>query len=133
KGMLDRRASDLHLRSGSVPIYRIDGSLTPLDLKALAPDMVREVLYHMISVRQRKIFEAKSEVDFSYAVPGLGRFRGNAFRQRGSVAIVLRQIPTKIPNFSDLHLPAVMAKFCKLSRGLVLICGPTGSGKSTAL
>jgi len=87
----------------------------------------------MITSRQRKIFDVKNEVDFSFAVPNVGRFRGNAFRQRGSVAVVLRQIPTEIPNFQQLYLPPVMSKICKLSRGLVLVCGPTGSGKSTTL
>jgi twitching motility protein PilT len=133
RGMVERRASDLHLRSGALPIYRIDGNLTPVSDKVITPDMAKETLYHMISVRQRKIFEVKNDVDFSFAVPGLGRFRGNAFRQRGSVAIVLRQIPTKIPDFAELHLPKVMPKFCQLSRGMVLVCGVTGSGKSTTL
>ena len=80
---------------------------------------------------QRRVLE--SEVDFSFAVHGIGRFRGNAFRQRGSVAIVLRQIPTIVPTFQELQLPKVMMKFAQLSRGLVLVCGPTGSGKSTTL
>jgi twitching motility protein PilT len=133
KGMVDRRASDLHLRSGAPPIYRIDGSLTPVSDKIITPDVAKDCLFHMISIRQRKIFEVKNDVDFSFAVPGFGRFRGNAFRQRGSVAIVLRQIPTKIPSFDELHLPRVMPKFCQLSRGLVLVCGVTGSGKSTTL
>lgn len=133
KGMVERRASDLHLRSGAHPIYRVDGFLTPVSDKMITPELAKEALYHMISVRQRKIFEVKNDVDFSFAVPGLGRFRGNAFRQRGSVAIVLRQIPTRIPDFNELHLPKVMPKFCQLSRGLVLVCGVTGSGKSTTL
>jgi twitching motility protein PilT len=133
KMMVEKRASDLHLRAGTPLILRIDGNLIPLEKSLVSPDLAREVLYHMISSRQRKIFEAKSEVDFSFAVHGVGRFRGNAFRQRGSVAIVLRQIPTSIPDFTSLSLPPVMGKFCRLSRGLVLVCGPTGSGKSTTL
>lgn len=133
RGMVERRASDLHLRSGAPPIYRIDGTLVAHDKNTLAPDSVRDILYGMLSIRQRKMFEAKSEVDFSFAVNNVGRFRGNAFRQRGSVAIVLRQIPTRIPTFTELRLPTVIPKFCQLSRGLVLVCGPTGSGKSTSL
>ena len=133
KGMVEARASDLHIRAGSAPIFRVDGNLTHIGSKPLGADLTKETLYHMISVRQRKIFEVKNDIDFSFAVPGLGRFRGNAFKQRGSVAIVLRQIPTKIPDFNDLHLPKVMPKFCQLSRGLVLVCGITGSGKSTTL
>ncbi len=133
QGMVARRASDLHLRSASAPIYRIDGSLIPVVSKPLTAELAKETLYHMISPRQRQIFEEHNDVDFSFAVPGLGRFRGNAFRQRGSVAVVLRQIPTRIPEFDELHLPKVMPKFCQLSRGLVLVCGVTGSGKSTTL
>src|SRR5262245_22123713 len=104
QGMVEHRASDLHLRSNAAPIYRIDGSLQPVTSRPLAADLVKEALYHMISPRQRQIFEEKNDVDFSFAVPGLGRFRGNSFRQRGSVAIVLRQIPTRIPDFEELKL-----------------------------
>ncbi|OVE78436.1 hypothetical protein BVX98_00300 [bacterium F11] len=131
--MVERRASDLHIRVGTPVIYRIDGHLKSEDRIPLPPEIVREALYLMLHPRQRKIFEAKHEVDFSYAIPDYGRFRGNAFQQRGSVAVVLRQIPTKIPSFSQLQLPKVMEKFCQLSNGLVLVCGPTGSGKSTTL
>jgi len=132
-GMVERQASDLHLRAGTTPIYRVDGNLFSVDGTKTSVDLTKEMLYLMISKRQQKIFEVRNEVDFSFAVPSLGRFRGNAFRQRGSVAIVLRQIPTKIPTFDDLHLPSVLKKFCQLSRGLILVCGPTGSGKSTTL
>jgi twitching motility protein PilT len=132
-GMVEKRASDLHIRTGTPPIYRIDGNLTPLDNSKFSAEQAKDFLYHMLSPRQQKIFEAKNEVDFSYAVPGAGRFRGNAFRQRGSVGIVLRQIPTNIPSFVDLNVPPVFKKFAQLSRGLVLVCGPTGSGKSTSL
>ena len=104
-----------------------------MDKTIISPEVARDALNLMLSPRHRKIFESRSEVDFSFAVPNLGRFRGNAFRQRGSVAVVLRQIPTNIPTFSDLNLPPVMQKFAQLSRGLVLVCGPTGSGKSTTL
>ncbi len=133
KGMVEKRASDLHIRAGTVPIYRIDGNLTPVNNKPMPPEFAKEILYHMLSPRQRKIFELTNDIDFSFAVPGLGRFRGNSFRQRGSIAVVLRQIPTKIPDFNELYLPKVMPKFCQLSRGLVLVCGVTGSGKSTTL
>lgn len=133
KGMVEKRASDLHLRSGTAPIYRVDGNLAPVSSTIVSPDLASSMLSHMLSPNQLRIFEAKNDIDFSYAVAGYGRFRGNAFRQRGSVAIVLRQIPTLIPNFQELHLPKVMPKFCQLSRGLVLVCGVTGSGKSTTL
>ncbi|MCB4756208.1 MAG: type IV pilus twitching motility protein PilT [Elusimicrobia bacterium] len=133
KVMVERRASDLHIRSGTPAVFRIDGELTIIDKTVLSQELVKEVLYLMLSPRHKKIFEAKNESDFSFAAPNLGRFRGNAFRQRGTVALVLRQIPTQIPTFSELNLPTVLQKVCQLSRGLVLICGPTGSGKSTTL
>ncbi len=131
--MVERRASDLHIRTGTPPIYRVDGNLVSATEDRFTPEQAREFLYHMLSPRQQKVFEARNEVDFSYAVANAGRFRGNAFRQRGSVGIVLRQIPTGIPTFSDLNLPPVFKKFAQLSRGLILVCGPTGSGKSTSL
>ncbi len=133
KGMVERKASDMHLRSGTVPIYRIDGNLSSAMKLVITPEMAHQALGQMLTPTQLKIFEARNDIDFSYALPAYGRFRGNAFRQRGSVAIVLRQIPTHIPNFTDLYLPKVMPKFCQLSRGLVLVCGVTGSGKSTTL
>lgn len=133
RGMVEHRASDLHVRSAAAPVFRIDGNLTQADPNKLSPDLVKEMLYFMLTPRQQRYFEDKSEADFSFAIPNVGRFRGNAFRQRGSVAIVLRQIPTTIPGFQELGLPLVMKKFCQLSRGLVLVCGPTGSGKSTTL
>jgi twitching motility protein PilT len=132
-GMVDHTASDLHLRAGMPAVYRIDGNLVAADKHRLSPELAKEALFLMINNRQQKVFELRHEVDFSFAVPHVGRFRGNAFRQRGSVAVVLRQIPTQIPGFDELKLPPVMKKFCQLSRGLVLICGPTGSGKSTSL
>lgn len=133
KGMFERRASDLHLRSGTLPIYRIDGNLSQAGTAPITPVMVQAMLKYMLTAAQMKIFEVQNDIDFSHALPGFGRFRGNAFRQRGSVAIVLRQIPTQIPTFTDLYLPKVMPKFCQLPRGLVLVCGVTGSGKSTTL
>ena len=133
KGMFEKRASDLHIRSSAIPIYRIDGNLIQTETIAITPALAGAMLNHMLTPPQLRIFEAKNDIDFSHALTGFGRFRGNAFRQRGSVAIVLRQIPTQIPNFTDLYLPKVMPKFCQLSRGLVLVCGVTGSGKSTTL
>jgi twitching motility protein PilT len=133
KGMFEKRASDLHIRSRAVPIYRVDGNLIQLEMPAITPPLAAAMLGYMLTPTQMQIFETKNDIDFSHALPGFGRFRGNAFRQRGSVAIVLRQIPTQIPSFNDLFLPKVMPKFCQLSRGLVLVCGVTGSGKSTTL
>lgn len=132
-GMVEKKASDLHIRSGMPPVYRINGELALALNEKITPESAKDILYLMIPSRIQKEFEQKLEVDFSFAVPNVGRFRGNAFRQRGSVAIVLRQIPTIIPSFDDLSLPKVMKKFCQLPRGLILVCGPTGSGKSTSL
>ena len=131
--MFEKRASDLHIRSSAIPIYRIDGNLVQVETSVITPALAGAMLSHILTPSQMRIFEAKNDIDFSHALTGFGRFRGNAFRQRGSVAIVLRQIPTQIPNFNDLYLPKVMPKFCQLSRGLVLVCGVTGSGKSTTL
>jgi len=132
-GMVDKKASDLHIRSGMPPVFRINGNLSQAIPDRISPELAKEALYLMIPLRMQKIFEDTLETDFSFAVPHVGRFRGNAFKQRGSVAVVLRQIPTVIPTFEELQLPAVMKKFCQLSRGLILVCGPTGSGKSTSL
>ncbi|MCG3205928.1 MAG: Twitching mobility protein [Elusimicrobia bacterium] len=133
KGMIEKRASDLHLRSGSVPIYRVDGNLVMASQEIISAKIISELLSQMLNPPQLKSFEERNDIDFSYSLAGTGRYRGNAFRQRGSIAVVLRQIPTVIPSFTQLHLPKILPKFCQLSRGLVLVCGVTGSGKSTTL
>jgi len=128
------KGSDIHLKAGLPPIIRIDGALRAIpNAERLASDVVRNMAYGIMNERQRRIFEENFEVDLSYGVPGLGRFRVNAFAQRGTVAIVLRAIPIAIPTLEGLNLPPVLKKLAMEQRGLILVTGTTGSGKSTTL
>ncbi len=134
KMALKARASDIHIKAGLPPVYRIDGALRPLPN---APRMVSESLQAMaegiMNQEQRRRFETTHECDLAYGVPGLGRFRVNVFKQRGSVSMVLRVIPFKVLTLDDLLLPPVLKKLAREPRGLVLVTGATGSGKSTTL
>lgn len=128
------KGSDIHLKAGLPPIIRIDGALRAIpNAERLASDVVRNMAYGIMNERQRRIFEENFEVDLSYGVPGLGRFRVNAFAQRGTVAMVLRAIPIAIPTLEGLNLPPVLKKLALEQRGLILVTGTTGSGKSTTL
>lgn len=128
------KGSDIHLKAGLPPIIRIDGALRAIpNAERLASDVVRNMAYGIMNERQRRIFEENYEVDLSYGVPGLGRFRVNAFAQRGTVAMVLRAIPIAIPTLEGLNLPPVLKKLALEQRGLILVTGTTGSGKSTTL
>lgn len=131
---LRARASDIHIKAGLPPVYRIDGSLKPLPN---APRMVSEAVARMadgiMNDAQRKKFADTHEVDLAYGVPGLGRFRVNIFSQRGSVSMVFRVIPFKVQDLDELLLPGVLKKIAMEQRGLVLVTGATGSGKSTTL
>lgn len=128
------RGSDIHIKTGLPPIVRIDGRLHPIpNAQRLAPDMVGSMANSMMNDRQRRIFEENSEVDLAYAVPGLGRFRVSCYRQRGTVALVFRAISVNIPSLDELNLPPVLQKLCMEERGLVLVTGTTGSGKSSTL
>ncbi len=130
----ERRASDLHLKVGVPPVLRIDGRLTPLDTeKRTTQEDVLAVAMGIMNPAQKAKFKEKNELDMAYAVPGLGRFRVNVFQQRGSVGMVFRQVPAKILGFEDLMLPAVLQKAAAEQRGLILVTGTTGSGKSTTL
>ena len=132
--MLQRQASDLHLTAGRSPGVRVDGRMIPLDGHAvLASDTNREMLCEIMPAPCRKEFEENWDSDFAYAIPGEGRFRVNAFVDSNGVGAVVRQIPSKVPTADDLGLPAVVKKLCELNRGLVVVTGPTGSGKSTTL
>lgn len=131
--MVKRNASDLHITVGSPPIIRIDGKLTKMEHDILGPEQTKKLAYSVMNERQRKAFEENSELDLSFGVETLSRFRCNVFMQRGNVAMALRQIPYKIMTFDELGLPEVVQKLGELPRGLVLVCGPTGSGKSTTL
>lgn len=131
---LKARASDIHLKAGLPPTYRIDGSLRPHPKAArLAPDELKKMAFSIMNDRQRKRFEDVHEVDLAYGVPGLGRFRVNVFSQRGSISMVLRFIPFEIKGLDELTLPPVLKKIAMEQRGLILVTGATGSGKSTTL
>lgn len=131
--MISRGASDLHVSVGECPKLRIDGRMTGLDAEKLSPKDTQELAYSVLTEQQKKRFEQNAELDFSFAVPKLSRFRGNVFRQRGSVAMAIRTIPFTILSFEDLGLPPAVARLAEKPRGLVLVTGPTGSGKSTTL
>ncbi len=131
---LKARASDIHIKAGLPPIYRIDGALRPLPkAPRISPDMARNMAMEIMSDRQKARFEETREVDLAYGVPGLGRFRVNAFSQRGTISLVLRAIPYEILGIDELLLPPVLKKIANEKRGLILVTGATGSGKSTTL
>ncbi|MGE0791561.1 MAG: type IV pilus twitching motility protein PilT [Sandaracinaceae bacterium] len=133
KVMIDRGASDLHITTGSPPQLRIDGSLVPLKTPPLDPVETKQLCYSVLSEEQTVRFEKTNELDLSFGVRGLSRFRANLFMQRGAVAGAFRAIPFKVLTFEELGLPPVVAELANLPRGLVLVTGPTGSGKSTTL
>ncbi len=131
---LKARASDIHIKPGLPPVYRIDGTLRPHPkLPRLTPEQTKEFAMDIMNDTQKIRFEEIHEVDLSYGVPGLGRFRVNAFTQRGSVSLVFRFIPFEIKSVEELTLPPVIKKIANEHRGLVLVTGATGSGKSTTL
>ncbi len=132
--VITMRGSDLHLSAGSHPVVRVHGELQPLtDLPLLNGSQIRQMVYSIISQKQREKFEANLELDTSYTLPGRSRFRLNVFLQRDSVGCVMRAIPYEIVEFDGLGVPAAVRQFAYLPRGLVLVTGPTGSGKSTTL
>ncbi|HEY3347604.1 MAG TPA: type IV pilus twitching motility protein PilT [Nitrospirota bacterium] len=134
KVSVERRASDIHIKVGSPPVLRIDGRLIPIiEYKRLAQEDVIKLAFGMMNQAQREKFKLKNEADFAYGVPGLGRFRVNVFMQRGTVGLVMRAIPTKMATFEELTLPPVIGKLAMESRGMLLVTGTTGSGKSTTL
>jgi len=133
RAMVERGASDLHITKGSPPQFRIDGSLVPLKMPPLRAEDTKLLAYSALNEEQKIRFEKGLELDFSISVRGLSRFRGNCFMQRGSVGAVFRAIPHKILDFDTLGLPGIVSDLANLPRGLVLVTGPTGSGKSTTL
>ncbi len=133
KAMIEKGASDLHITTGSPPQLRIDGKLVPLKTPPLSPVETRQLCYSVLTDAQKHRFEEENELDLSFGVKGLSRFRSNIFMQRGAVAGTFRTIPFKILSFEELGLPPVVSDFAKRPRGLVLVTGPTGSGKSTTL
>lgn len=130
---VQRGASDIHITVGVPPIFRINGSLVLTDAPRLTVEETEKIFLSISKPEQQAIFKQNGELDFSFAVFGLSRFRVNAFRQRGSVAIVIRLVNEKIPTLEELRLPSVLKSLAAQARGLVLVTGPTGSGKSTTL
>jgi twitching motility protein PilT len=133
KVMVDKGASDVHITAGSPPLLRIDGAMHRLNLAPLSPGETKLLCYSALTEEQRVIFEERHELDFSFPVATISRFRANLFVQRGSVAGAFRQIPFKILSFDELRLPEIVGEIAKKPRGLVLVTGPTGSGKTTTL
>ena len=130
--MIKRGASDLHITAGERPKLRIDGDITNSSTEyVLTPKDTLQIAYTLLTESQKKRFETEDELDFSFGIPNLSRFRGNCFKQRQCVSMVIRQIPFQIKTFEQLNLPPIIAKIAEKPRGLVLVTGPTGSGKST--
>src|SRR4029077_16974572 len=131
---MEGRASDLHLKVGNYPHLRIEGALTPLtDQPRVSAEDMLTMAFSMMSARQKQKFKETTEIDMAYGVAGLGRFRVNVFQQRGNVGLVLRVIPTKIRALDELYLPKIVEQVCDMPRGVILVTGVTGSGKSTTL
>ncbi|MGH7568851.1 MAG: type IV pilus twitching motility protein PilT [Gemmatimonadales bacterium] len=132
--MIEKDASDLHIVAGERPKLRVDGDITNASTdEVLTPKDTLSLAYSVLTENQKKRFETENELDFSFGIQNLARFRGNCFKQRGCVSLVIRQIPFTVKTFEDLGLPPVVAKLAEKPRGLVLVTGPTGSGKSTTL
>ena len=133
KNMIEQGASDLHISTGSSPQIRIDGKMSPTSGPVLSSAETKQICYSVLTDAQKRKFEEENELDLSFGVKGLSRFRGNIFVQRGAVAGAFRAIPFEIKGFDDLGLPPVVRSLAKKPRGLVLVTGPTGSGKTTTL
>jgi twitching motility protein PilT len=132
--MIDKDASDLHVTAGERPKLRVDGDMADCSVDhVMTPKDTLQLAYSVLTENQKKRFELDDELDFSFGIQNLARFRGNVFKQRGCVAMVLRMIPFSVRTFDDLGLPPVMARLSERPRGLILVTGPTGSGKSTTL
>ena len=133
KEMVEQGASDLHVTTNSPPQIRIDGQLRPLNYPAMTPSETKALAYSILTDNQKHRLEEDLELDFSFGLKGLARFRANIFHQRGAIAGAFRRIPFEIRGFRELGLPNAIEKLCEKPRGLVLVTGPTGSGKSTTL
>ncbi|MFY9279291.1 MAG: type IV pilus twitching motility protein PilT [Caldicoprobacterales bacterium] len=130
---IERNASDLHLIPGAPPYIRVDGKLEPLDIPIIASETLKNLVYSILTEQQKSILEKELELDFAYSISGVSRFRGNILYQRGTLGAAFRVVPYKIPDIETLELPRGVKDLCSLSQGLVLVTGPTGSGKSTTL
>lgn len=134
QAMLDRGASDLHIVSGEKAKLRVDGEIVDAGLgEPLSPRDTQALAYSVLTEGQKKRFEQENELDFSFGINNMARFRGNCFKQRGCVSMVIRMIPFDVKSFEELRLPPIISKLAERPRGLILVTGPTGSGKSTTL
>jgi len=130
---VELKASDIHITAGSPPLLRISGALKPISNEKVTPEQSQRLAYNVMTEQQRKTFEQNKEVDFSFGVANLGRFRANVFQQRGCVTCALRQIPQVVSTVDELGLPDIVKTLLDKPNGLILVTGPTGSGKSTTL
>ena len=133
RAMVEQKASDFHLSSNTLPMFRVAGTMVAVSDQAFTLDMVKGLIFEMMPERNRKEWEETRDTDFAYEIEGVARFRCNVFSDRQGIGGVFRQIPSKILSFQQLNLPESIKKFCFLTKGLVLVTGPTGSGKSTTL
>jgi twitching motility protein PilT len=133
KLMIEKKASDLHITTGAQPFLRVDGNMEPMNFKELNNQEAQTLIFEILSEKQKKAFIEKWELDFAYYVPGIGRFRGNVYMQRKGLGAVFRIIPEKIKSVQELNLPNSLLELIDVDKGLVLVTGPTGSGKSTTL
>jgi twitching motility protein PilT len=133
KTLVDQNGTDLHVTTNSPPQIRIDGKMVPLQLPPMTAAETKQIIYSVLTDNQKHRLEETLEVDFSFGVKGLARFRANVFFQRGAVAGAFRTIPWEMRTFKDLGLPDVVSGLCERPRGLILVTGPTGSGKTTTL
>jgi len=131
--MVQRNSTDLHLTTGAPPMFRIDGELVPTNYEIMTPELIEQLTYSVLNDQQKKRFEMEWELDFSFGIAGLSRFRGNCFKQRGSTAAAIRTIPFEIRGFKELGIPQVVQELSGRPKGLILLTGPTGCGKSTTL
>lgn len=133
KTLIDQGGSDLHIGAGSPPRLRVGGHIVPLNLPGLSAQEAQQLCYSILTDTQKKQFEQRKELDIAFTVKGLARFRANVFLDSGNVAAAFRLVPFQIRTLAELNLPPILVELCQLPRGLVLITGPTGSGKSTTL
>ncbi len=131
--MIEERASDLHIKAGTAATIRVDGRLIPLDEPIPSQKDIETVMEQILTPKQRKHFEDSREIDFAFSIPGLSRFRSNFYQQRGTIAMALRQVPFGVPSLEELCLPATLGDLILKSRGMILVTGTVGTGKSTSM
>ena len=133
RALIKYNASDLHLKVGRPPLYRINGKLIPAKMKEFTHEQAEQIIFSIVTAKQMIQLEEKRQIDFSFRVKEMGRFRCNVYYQKDTISAAIRMIPLTVPNFDDLGVPMVLKELCRRPRGLLLITGPTGSGKSTTL